>query len=305
MKSNIFIPDIILKDFVDIFKKNFNVDCIWLKNKKFEYKNYNAIVVNGGFNCNKNFLKKFPNLKIISVFGVGYSGVDLDYCKKNKILITNTPKVLTNDVADLALGLMISLSRKIYQGHNFILDKKWKKNPFTLTTSLTNKTIGVVGMGAIGKAFSKRATSLSMNVVYHGPNKKKLKYKYFKNLKIMAKNIDIMVVTCVGGKKTRNLINKDILNSLRPSSLVINVSRGSVLNENDLLKALRKNKIAGAGLDVFNNEPTIHKEYYKLENVILSPHNASGTNETRLKMAVMCSQNIYHYLSNGNVYNKI
>lgn len=305
MKFNIFIPDIILKDFAYVFKKNFNVDCIWIKNKKYDYKKYNAIVVNGGFDCNKIFLKKFPNLKIISVFGVGYSGVDLDYCKKNKIIITNTPKVLTNDVADLALGLMISLSRKIYQGHNFILDKKWIKKPFTLSTSLTKKTIGVVGMGAIGKAFSKRASSLSMNVFYHGPNKKNLKYKYFKNLKIMAKNIDIMVVTCVGGEKTKNLINKNVLNFLSPSSLIINVSRGSVINENDLLKSLKTNKIAGAALDVFNDEPAIHKDYYKLKNVILSPHNASGTNETRLKMAVICSQNIYHYLSNGKVYNKI
>ena len=119
---------------------------------------------------------------------------------------------------------MMSLSRRINEAHNFILKKKWSKKPFELTTSLTNKTVGIVGMGEIGKAFSKRVKSLSMKIVYFGPNKKKLKYKYFKNLKDMASVIDVMVITCIGGSETKHLINKSILKLMKPSSIIVNVS---------------------------------------------------------------------------------
>lgn len=285
MKYNILITDNLIKDFVHVYKKDFSVDCLWKLESKIDFNKYQGIVVTGGFKTDKKFLKKFKNLKIVSVFGVGYEGVDLDYCKNNKIVITNTPKVLTDDVADLALGLMMSLSRKINEAHNFILKKKWSKRPFELTTSLANKTVGIVGMGEIGKAFSKRVKSLSMKIVYFGPNKKKLKYKYFKNLKDMASVIDVMVITCIGGRKTKDLINKTIFKLMKPSSIIVNVSRGSVINEVHLLDALNKNSISGAALDVFEMEPKINNKFLKLKNVLLSPHNGSATFETREKMA--------------------
>ena len=238
MKLNILITDILIKDFIPVYKKNFIVDCLWQLKSKIDFSKYQGIVVTGGFKTDKKFLKKFKNLKIVSVFGVGYDGVDMNYCKNNKIVITNTPKVLTNDVADLALGLMIALSRKINEAHNFILKKKWNKKPFDLTTSLTNKTVGIVGMGEIGKAFSKRVKSLSMKIVYYGPNNKNLNYKYFKNLKDMASLIDVMVITCIGGSETKHLINKNIFKLMKPSSILVNISRGSVINEIHLLEVL-------------------------------------------------------------------
>ena len=305
MKLNILITDILIKDFVFIYKKDFNVDCLWKLKNKIHFDKYNAIVVTGGYNTNKAFLEKFKNLKIVSVFGVGYDGVDLNYCKKNKIVITNTPKVLTDDVADLALGLMMSLSRRINEAHNFILNKKWIKKPFELTTSLTNKTVGIVGMGEIGKAFSKRVKSLSMKIVYYGPNKKNLNYKYFKNLENMASFIDVMVITCIGGRETKHLINKSILKLMKPSSIIVNVSRGSVINEVHLLDALNKNSIAGAALDVFKMEPKINNKFLKLNNVLLSPHNGSATFETRLRMAKISSQNITNYLYSKKLKNKV
>jgi len=305
MKLNILITDILIKDFVPVYKKDFNVECLWQLGNKIEFSKYEAIVVTGGFKTNKKFLKKFKNLKIVSVFGVGYDGVDLNYCKNNNIVITNTPKVLTNDVADLALGLMIALSRRINEAHNFILKKKWNKSPFDLTTSLAHKTVGIVGMGEIGEAFSKRAKSLSMKIVYYGPNKKKLNYRYFKNLKDMASVIDIMVVTCIGGSQTKNLINKSILKVMKPSSILVNISRGSVINETHLLDVLKKNLIAGAALDVFNLEPKINKTFLKLNNVLLSPHNGSATFDTREKMAKVSSQNISNYLISNKLKNQI
>ena len=305
MKYNILITDILMKDFVHVYKKNFSVDCLWKLESKIDFNKYQGIVVTGGFKTDKKFLKKFKNLKIVSVFGVGYDGVDLNYCKNNKIVITNTPKVLTDDVADLALGLMMSLSRKINEAHNFILKKKWSKRPFELTTSLTNKTVGIVGMGEIGKAFSKRVKTLSMKIVYFGPNKKKLKYKYFKNLKDMASVIDVMVITCIGGRKTKDLINKTIFKLMKPSSIIVNVSRGSVINEVHLLEALNKNLIGGAALDVFEMEPKINNKFLKLKNVLLSPHNGSATFETREKMANISSQNLLNLLYLNKSKNRV
>ena len=305
MKYNILITDILIKDFVHVYKKDFSVDCLWKLESKIDFNKYQGIVVTGGFKTDKKFLKKFKNLKIVSVFGVGYDGVDLNYCKNNNIVITNTPKVLTDDVADLALGLMMSLSRRINEAHNFILKKKWSKKPFELTTSLTNKTVGIVGMGEIGKAFSKRVKSLSMKIVYFGPNKKNLKYKYFKNLKDMASVIDVMVITCIGGRKTKDLINKTILKLMKPSAIIVNVSRGSVINEVHLLDALNKNSIAGAALDVFEMEPKINNKFLKLKNVLLSPHNGSATFETRRNMAMLSCNNIVNYLKTKKSRNSV
>ena len=305
MKYNILITDILIKDFVHVYKKDFSVDCLWKLESKIDFNKYQGIVVTGGFKTDKKFLKKFKNLKIVSVFGVGFDGVDLNYCKNNKIVITNTPKVLTGDVADLALGLMMSLSRRINEAHNFILKKKWSKRPFELTTSLTNKKVGIVGMGEIGKAFSKRVKTLSMKIVYFGPNKKKLKYKYFKNLKDMASVIDVMVITCIGGRKTKDLINKTIFKLMKPSSIIVNVSRGSVINEVHLLEVLNQNLIGGAALDVFKMEPKINNKFLKLKNVLLSPHNGSATFDTRLRMAKLSSRNISNYLYSKKLKNKV
>ena len=305
MKSNILITDILIQDFVYEFKKKFNVDCMWLKKNKINFDKYEAIVVTGGYNSDKQFLSKFKNLKIVSVFGVGYDGVDLKFCRKNKIDITNTPKVLTNDVADLGLGLMIDLSRKINLGHKYILKNKWPNKPFNLTNSLTNKIVGIVGMGEIGQAFAKRAKSLSMKIVYYGPNNKKLKYKFYKNLSDMVSVIDIMVITCIGGNQTKHIINKNILKLMKPTSLIINIARGSVINENDLLKILKQKKIAGAALDVFKNEPKINSKFLKLKNILLSPHNASGTFETRRNMAILSCNNIVNYLKTKKSKNSV
>ena len=305
MKYNILITDVLIKQFLHVYKKDFSVDCLWKLDNKIEFSKYQGIVVTGGFKTDKKFLKKFKNLKIVSVFGIGFDGVDLNYCKNNKIVIANTPKVLSDDVADLALGLMITLSRKINEAHNFILKKKWNKKPFDLTNSLTNKTVGIVGMGEIGKAFTKRAKSLSMKIVYYGPNKKNLNFKYFKNLKDMASLIDVMVITCIGGRETKHLINKSILKLMKNSSIIVNVSRGSVINELHLLDVLKKNLIGGAALDVFKMEPKINNKFLNLKNVLLSPHNGSATFETRLRMAKISSQNISNYLYSKKLKNKV
>ena len=149
MKKKILIADKLIQPFEKVYKLKFLVDCLWRLKKQSSFIKYEAVIVTGGFNTNKEFLKKFKNLKIISVFGVGYDGVDIDYCKKNNIQVTNTPDVLTNDISDLAIGLLISLSRKIIDNHNYTKKNKWLKSPLELSESLTNKKVGIVGMGKI------------------------------------------------------------------------------------------------------------------------------------------------------------
>ena len=173
-----------------------------------------------------------------------------------------------------------------------------------MTSSLSDKTVGIVGYGSIGKAFSKRAKSLSMNIIYTGPNKKNVKFKYYKSLGEMVKITDYLVLTCIGGSKTKNLINNKIFNKMKKNAMIINVSRGSVINEKDLIISLKKKVIAGAALDVFDNEPKINLKIKRQKNILLSPHNASATYETRLKMANLANKNIWNYFHNLSI-NKI
>ena len=305
MKKKILIVDKLIQPFEEVYKQKFNVNYLWQIKNQNRLQDYEIIIVTGGFKTNKTFLKKFKNLKIISVFGVGYDGVDINYCKKNNIIVTNTPDTLTNDVADLVIGLLITLSRRIVENHNYTKNNEWPKKALKLNQSLKNKKVGIVGMGKIGKAFAKKAKVFYLDISYYGPNKKKINFKYYKNLKKMAKEVNFLVITCKGGKKTNGIIDLSIINSLRKDAYVINVSRGSVIDENALLKALRYNKIKGAALDVFYNEPNINAQFRKLKNVILSPHHASGTKETRYEMAKLSCKNVLNFFNNKKPIYKV
>ena len=295
MKIKILITDKLIERFGSIYKKNFNVNYLWKIKDQYKYSEYEALIVTGGFKTSRSFLEQFRKLKIISVFGVGYDGVDIKYCKENNITVSNTPHVLTNDVSDLAIGLLLSLSRNIHIGHDYIKRNKWSKSPPLLTDSLANKKIGIVGMGKIGRCIAKKAKAFNLEIFYTGPNKKKINLKYYKNLQKMASDVNFLIIACKGGEDTYQIINKKIINSLKKSAYLINISRGSVIDENALINALEKNKIKGAALDVFNNEPVINPRLKKLKNVLLSPHNASGTVETRMEMAKLSGENILNF----------
>ena len=304
MKKKILIADILIEKYYKIYEKNFDVDFLY-KSKKINYTSYEALVITGGFKASSSFLKKFKNLKIISVFGVGYDGIDIRFCEKKNITVTNTPKILTNDVADLAVCLIIGISRNVVNGHNHVISNLWPKEQMRLSSSLTRKSVGIVGMGEIGKAIAKRAVSLSMSINYFGPNKKNNKYGYINNLEKLANISDYLVITCKGGKETNKIISKKVINSMKEDSFLINISRGSVIDENALLSALENKKIRGAALDVFNNEPNINIKFKKLDNVFLSPHHGSGTHETREEMAKLSNRNMYNFFRNKKPINSI
>ncbi len=247
---------------------------------------------------NAEFLSRFPKLEIIASFGVGYDHVDARAAHGQGIIVTNTPDVLTDEVADLALGLLIATQRRLPQADQYLRQGEWlAKGPFPLSDTLQGKTMGIVGLGRIGKAIAKRARAFGIKVVYHGRTKQEdVRFGYYANLVDMAKAVDILMVITPGGASTHHLINAEVLESLGPKGTLINVARGSVVDQGALVAALSSNKIAAAGLDVFETEPCAPQELIAMPNVVLLPHIASASHHTRNLMGKLVADNIISWL---------
>jgi len=260
-----------------------------------------GIVVNAATGLKAELIERFPNLKVVASNGVGYDSLDIAACTKRGIKVTNTPGVLTDDVADTAIALILSSLRKIVVGDHWVRSGDWiKKGMMPLTTSLRGKKLGIVGMGLIGQAIAARAVPMGMDIAYHGPNEKSWVSHSFKPDPVtLAEWSDILVLSCPGGKATKNLINAKVLKALGETGTLINVARGSVVDEPALLDALKTHSIAGAGLDVYSNEPHGSAAFTDLDNVVLYPHLASGTRETRDAMAQLVYDNLKAFLD-GN-----
>lgn len=233
-----------------------------------------------------------PNLEIIAVGAVGFDHVDMDAAMRRNIVVTNTPDVLTDDTADMGMALMLALMRRVVEGDAFIRAGLWTQKGFPLGVSLHGKVLGVVGLGAIGAALAQRARAFGMQVVYYGPHKKDAPYDYYDDLPSMAARADVLALTCVGGDKTRNLVDYNVLAHLGQKGYLVNIARGTVVNQNDLLVALSNKIIAGAALDVYEYEPNVPDAFFVMDNVVLCPHIGSATVETRKKMGQMVVRNI-------------
>lgn len=241
----------------------------------------------------RNLLAMFPNVKMISIFGVGYDGIDVAAAKERGIQVTHTPDVLTDDVADLAMGLILSIGRRIPQSDKFVRNGDWVSEPFTMTRKVTGTRLGMVGLGRIGQAISKRAAAFDMTIAYTGRRAKtNAPFRYYPTASELAANSDYLVVAIPGGDDTKNMINAQVLKALGPKGIVINIARGSVVDQTALIQALKDKSIAGAGLDVFWDEPNIDPQFFKLQNVVLTPHNGSNTHETRRAMADLALANL-------------
>ncbi len=253
------------------------------------------------FNCggvSERLMAALPNLEIIAQLGVGYDNIDLDAVEKRGVMLTNTPDILTDDVADAAIYLILNVARRVVEADMFVRVGRWHSGPMPLSTSVKGKVVGIVGMGRIGSAIAKRAEAFNMRVIYNSRSKKTgVFYDYYESLEDMARDSDFLVLACAGGEGSKNLITYKILEALGPKGYLINIARGSIVNEEDLLIALRNQIIAGAGLDVFSNEPHVPEEMFKMDNVVLSPHIASATLETRSKMGQLVLDNLFAYFS--------
>ncbi len=241
----------------------------------------------------KSLIDALPNLKIISQFAVGYDNIDLIAAKERGIRVTNTPDVLTDDTADIALSLLLALSRRICEGDMFVRVGKWLNGAMPLGNSLKGKVAGIVGMGRIGQAIASRCTAFGLEIVYQGPRKKEgISYRYEPDLHKLAEVSDYLILACPGGASTHQMVGSSVLKALGSEGFLINISRGSVVVEEDLITALKEKRIAGAGMDVFAHEPNVPEEMVKMDNVVLLPHIGSATIETRGEMGQLVVKNL-------------
>jgi lactate dehydrogenase-like 2-hydroxyacid dehydrogenase len=255
--------------------------------------NIRAAVGNGGSVVNGTLLGKLPALEIISVFGVGYDGIAVEPCKQRGIRVTNTPEVLTEDVADIALALVLMTSRRLAEANRFLHAGSWEKGAFGLATKPGGKRAGIVGLGRIGKAIAHRLASLGMDVGYHGRKaQENCTLHFFPSLVEMARWCDFLIVACPGGAGTNHLINEEVLAALGADGTLINIARGSIVDEAALVRALHNHTIKAAGLDVFADEPHVPAELLALDNAVLLPHVGSATHETRRAMADLVVRNL-------------
>ena len=237
-------------------------------------------------------LDALPKLEIISVFGVGYDGVPVGYCKSRGLKVTNTPDVLTDDVADVAVALIMMTGRGFVRLNRFVHAGGWLKQGPELTTKLGVRTVGILGLGRIGKAIAERVTAMHMQVAYTGRKPQDVPYRYLPDLEALAAASDFLVVACPGGAATKNIVNARVLAALGRKGTIVNIARGSIVDEPALVKALADGTIKGAGLDVFADEPNIPAPLLAMDNVVLLPHVGSATRETRQAMGDLCKANL-------------
>jgi lactate dehydrogenase-like 2-hydroxyacid dehydrogenase len=257
-----------------------------------------ALAHTGHSKVDAALMDALPKLEIIANFGVGVDQIDLDAAKARGIVVTNTANALNDCVADCAMALVLNALRKFPQADCYLRAGRWKsKGTYPFTTALGGKTLGILGLGRIGEEIAGRARAFKMDIRYHNRNRKNLPYAYDPDPVTLAKNSDVLLAITPGGRETEKLVNAAVLDALGPQGYFINVARGSVVDQAVLLKYLQENRIAGAGLDVFEKEPDVPPEFFELDNVVLLPHMASATNETRTAMGDLQIENILLHLS--------
>lgn len=241
-----------------------------------------------------NLMSRLPKLEIVSSFGVGYDHVDAKWAGQHGITVTNTPDVLTEEVADTAIGLLLCTVREFPQAERYLRAGKWREKDYRLSpATLRNRTVGIIGLGRIGKAIARRLDAMLVPVVYHGRHRQPdVPYRYYDNLVAMARDADVLLAVAPGGPGTRNIINAAVLDALGPDGIVINMARGSLVDEPALIKALQEKKIFSAGLDVYAHEPKVPAELIAMDNVVLFPHLGSASLHTRQAMDQLVVDNL-------------
>lgn len=288
----------------ETLREQFDVLPLWQASNRdqalLDAKDAEVVVTSAVHGCTADVMEKLPNLKLICNWGVGYDTIDIEAAAKHGVSVTNTPEVLNDCVADVAWGLMIAVARHIPQGDQFVRTNRWenKDGVLPLGTRVSGKKLGIVGLGRIGMAIAKRGQGFDMEVAYHNRNARTdVPYAYMNTLTDLARWSDFLVVATVGGASTRKLVSRDVLQALGPSSYIINIARGPVIDEAAMVELLQSGELGGAGLDVFENEPNVPDALKRLDNVVLMPHVGSATTETRHAMFDVVMKNLQAYFS--------
>jgi lactate dehydrogenase-like 2-hydroxyacid dehydrogenase len=258
-----------------------------------------AIVTRSNQEVPEEVVRRLPALEIIATCGVGYDLIPRALAAARGIVVANTPDVLNAAVAELCIGALLALLRRLPQADRYVRTGRWTAAGFPLATSLAGKHVGIVGMGRIGKEIARRLEMFGVALAYHGRTDKNLAWRYEADLATLARDSDILVVVAPGGADTKHLIDARVLDALGPAGYLVNVARGSLVDERALLAALERGGIAGAALDVFDNEPDIDPRFFALDNVMLTPHVGSATHETRAAMAQLMLDNVRAWFRSG------
>jgi hydroxypyruvate reductase len=264
-----------------------------------------GIATTGTVGAKAELIEALPKLEIISCFGVGYDGVDVDAARRHDVIVTNTPDVLTDCVADLTLSLLLAVARRICAADRYVRTGRWLQGPMPLSSKVGGKLCGIVGLGRIGNAVAKRAQAFGMNIAYHGPRPKDVPYRHYPSLIQLARDADFLVLTMPGGPQTRHLIDATVIDALGPDGTLINVARGSVVDEVALVDALKSGRLGGAGLDVYENEPQVPETLLTMDNVVLLPHIGSATRETRAAMGELTVANLRAHFAGQPVLTRV
>jgi lactate dehydrogenase-like 2-hydroxyacid dehydrogenase len=246
-----------------------------------------------GSHVDSRLMEKLPKLEIIANFGVGYDTVDVAAARARGIKVTNTPTVLNDAVAEMTIGLMITLARRILGADRFVRQRQWLAGGYPLQRELTGKTVGILGLGRIGKEIAVRAQAMKMRVVYNGRHRQPREpYAYYDDLTAMARDADWLVVIAPGGKATERIVSRQVLEALGPEGFLVNMGRGTLIDEPAMVEMLGSGALGGAALDVFADEPKVPEALFGLDNVVLSPHQGSATAETRDLMGQLMVDNL-------------
>ncbi len=258
-----------------------------------------GIATSGGHGpTNATLFDQLPNLEIVSSFGVGYDNVDAAEAARRGIIVTNTPDVLNDEVADLTIGLLLATIRKLPQADRYLRDGKWLQSHYPLSPTLRDRTVGILGLGRIGKAIAKRVAAFDVPIHYHTRTQQPdVPYPYHPTPVSLAEAVDVLIVIIPGGAATKHIVNADVLKALGPNGILINVARGSVVDERALIEALRSKTILSAGLDVFEDEPRVPQELIDMDHIVLLPHLGSASVYTRNAMGQLVVDNLISWLS--------
>ena len=255
------------------------------------------LVTTGGAGASRALMDQLPLLRLIACFGVGVDAIDLVAARERRIAVTNTPDVLTDDVADLAIGLMLATMRGIAAADRYVRASRWLRGAMPVQRKVSGKALGIVGMGRIGQAIAERAAAFGMSIAWTGPRPKDLPWRYEPDLTALARHVDVLIAACPGGAPTHGLISRAVLEALGSKGVFVNIARGSVVDEAALVELLVSGQLGGAGLDVFVDEPRVPEELFTLDNVVLQPHQASATRETRSAMGQLVIDNVAAFVA--------
>ena len=245
-----------------------------------------------------------PHLRVISNFGVGFDSIDIDEATARKIKVTNTPDVLNDDVADIAVGMLIALSREFLMGVDWIKSGNWQKfGEMPLNRTISGRKAGILGLGRIGKTIARRLAAFNIEIHYYSRSEKSFakSWKYHTDPVALANEVDFLFVSLVGGEETKNMVDRNVISALGSDGILVNISRGSTVDEDALLDALQSKSIRGAALDVFSSEPCLNPKFLDLENVFIQPHQGSGTLEAREAMSKLQRDNLFNFFNNINL----